>query len=88
MVTVIDVPTRKVIAQIPTGVEPEGMAVSPDGQTIVNTSETTNMAHFFDYATRKMVAGVLVDRAAARSPCSSTTDRRSGSRPNSAARSA
>ena len=37
------------------------MAVSPDGQTIVNTSETTNMAHFLDYATRKMVAGVLVD---------------------------
>ena len=61
MVTVIDVPTRKVIAQIPTGVEPEGMAVSPDGQTIVNTSETTNMAHFIDYDTRKMVASVLVD---------------------------
>ena len=37
------------------------MAVSPDGQTIVNTSETTNMAHFLDYKTRKMVAGVLVD---------------------------
>ena len=37
------------------------MAVSPDGQTIVNTSETTNMAHFFDYASRKMVAAVLVD---------------------------
>jgi PQQ-dependent catabolism-associated beta-propeller protein len=61
MVTVIDVPTRKVIAQIPTGVEPEGLAVSPDGQTIVNTSETTNMAHFIDYATRKVVANVLVD---------------------------
>jgi PQQ-dependent catabolism-associated beta-propeller protein len=61
MITVIDVPERKVLAQIPTGVEPEGMAVSPDGQTIVNTSETTNMAHFLDYATRKMVAGVLVD---------------------------
>jgi PQQ-dependent catabolism-associated beta-propeller protein len=61
MVTVIDVPARKVLAEIPTGVEPEGMAVSPDGQTIVNTSETTNMAHFLDYTTRKMVAGVLVD---------------------------
>jgi PQQ-dependent catabolism-associated beta-propeller protein len=36
------------------------MAVSPDGQTIVNTSETTNMAHFFDYGTRKMVAATLV----------------------------
>ena len=61
MVTVIDVPTRKVLAQIPTGVEPEGMAVSPDGKTIVNTSETTNMAHFIDYKTRKIVANVLVD---------------------------
>jgi PQQ-dependent catabolism-associated beta-propeller protein len=61
MVTVIDLPTRKMIAEIPTGVEPEGMAVSPDGQTIVNTSETTNTAHFLDYQTRKMVAGVLVD---------------------------
>src|SRR5262249_31518809 len=61
MITVIDVPQRKVLAQIPTGVEPEGMAVSPDGQTIVNTSETTNMAHFMDYQTRKMVAAVLVD---------------------------
>ncbi len=37
------------------------MAVSPDGETIVNTSETTNMAHFLDYKTRKMVANVLVD---------------------------
>src|SRR5580698_306314 len=61
MVTVIDVPTRKVIAEISTGVEPEGMAVSPNGNTFVNTSETTNMAHFFDYQTRKMVASVLVD---------------------------
>ena len=36
------------------------MAVSPDGKTFVNTSETTNMAHFFDFASRKMVASVLV----------------------------
>jgi PQQ-dependent catabolism-associated beta-propeller protein len=61
MVTVIDVPSRTVVAKIPTGVEPEGMAVSPDGKTIVNTSETTNMAHFIDYATHKVVATVLVD---------------------------
>jgi PQQ-dependent catabolism-associated beta-propeller protein len=61
LVTAIDVPTREVIAQIPTGVEPEGMAVSPDGKTIVNTSEATNMAHFIDGATEQMVASVLVD---------------------------
>jgi len=35
-----------VLAEVPVGVEPEGMAVSPDGRFVVNTSETTNMAHF------------------------------------------
>ena len=53
LVTVIDMATRKMLDQIPTGVEPEGMAVSPDGKTFVNTSETTNMAHFIDFATRR-----------------------------------
>jgi PQQ-dependent catabolism-associated beta-propeller protein len=37
------------------------MTVSPDGRLIVNTSETTNMAHFFDTETRKTLGGVLVD---------------------------
>jgi DNA-binding beta-propeller fold protein YncE len=41
------------LASIPTGIEPKGMAVSPDEQTIVNTSETTNMAHFIDYKSRR-----------------------------------
>jgi PQQ-dependent catabolism-associated beta-propeller protein len=49
-----------VIAQIPTGVEPEGMGVSPDGKIIVNTSETTNMAHFISYPAEKNVGNVLV----------------------------
>ena len=61
MVTVIDVGARKVVARVPTGVEPEGMAVSPDGKTVVNTSETTNMAHFIDADALRMVASVLVD---------------------------
>jgi len=43
------------------GVEPEGIGISPDGKWIVNTSETTNMAHFIDNATHKVVANVLVD---------------------------
>ncbi len=34
---------------------------SPDGKTVVNTSETTNMAHFIDFDTEKMVGSVLVD---------------------------
>ena len=37
------------------------MTVSPDGQTIVNTSETTNMTHFIDYKSEKIIANVLVD---------------------------
>jgi PQQ-dependent catabolism-associated beta-propeller protein len=38
------------------------MAVSPDGSTIVNTSETTNMAHFIDAATHEITHNVLVDQ--------------------------
>ena len=60
LITVWDINTRKVIVQMPTGVEPEGMAVSPDGQLVVNTTETTNMAQFFSYETGKNLANVLV----------------------------
>ncbi len=59
--TAIDVATRKSVAEIPVGVEPEGMALSPDGKVLVNTSETTNMAHLIDTQTRKIFANVLVD---------------------------
>jgi PQQ-dependent catabolism-associated beta-propeller protein len=37
------------------------MALSPDGKVLVNTSETTNMAHLIDTQTRKIFANVLVD---------------------------
>ena len=36
------------------------MGISPDGKVLVNTSETTSMAHFIDTATRKSIANVLV----------------------------
>ena len=49
------------IGDVQVGVEPEGMAISPDGKFLINTSETTNMAHFIDTATRQIVANVLVD---------------------------
>jgi PQQ-dependent catabolism-associated beta-propeller protein len=42
-------------------VEPEGMGISPDGSVMVNTSETTNMAHFIDTETHEIVDNVLVD---------------------------
>src|SRR5262249_13868938 len=37
------------------------MGLSPDGKILVNTSETTNMAHFIDTATHQIVANILVD---------------------------
>lgn len=37
------------------------MGVSPDGRYVVNTSETTNMAHFIDTESFEVVANVLVD---------------------------
>ena len=55
------------------------MAVSPDGQLVVNTSETTSMVHFIDAETLEVVDNVLVDtrprvaavhrRTASRSGC-------------------
>jgi PQQ-dependent catabolism-associated beta-propeller protein len=47
---------------VPVGVEPEGMGVSPDGKVVVNTSETTNMAHFIDTETHEIVQNALVDQ--------------------------
>ena len=37
------------------------MAVSPDDKIMINTSETTNMAHFVDTATLEITDNVLVD---------------------------
>src|SRR3546814_11761946 len=60
MVTVVDVEKGTVLAEVPVGVEPEGMGISPDGRVLVNTSETTNMAHFIDTATPQIPDHVLV----------------------------
>ena len=37
------------------------MGVSPDGKVLVNTSETTNMAHFIDTTSYEVTDNVLVD---------------------------
>ena len=50
------------LSEIPVGVEPEGMGVSHDGKWVVNTSETTNMAHFIDTDTHEITDNVLVDQ--------------------------
>ncbi len=48
------------MAEVPVGVEPEGVGVSPDGKTLIVTSETSNMAHFIDTGTYEIVDNVLV----------------------------
>jgi len=37
------------------------MGISPDGAILVNTSETTNMAHFIDTKSFQVIGNVLVD---------------------------
>ena len=58
--TAIDLAQRKVVAEVPVGVEPEGVGVSPDGKTLIATSETSNMAHFIDTDSYQVVDNVLV----------------------------
>ena len=60
LVTAWNIDTQKMLWQMPTGVEPEGMGVNPSGELICNTTETTNMAQFFLTASGKNVANVLV----------------------------
>jgi PQQ-dependent catabolism-associated beta-propeller protein len=51
----------EVLAEVPVGVEPGGMRVSPDGKVTVATSESSSMAHFLDNDSDEVVANVLVD---------------------------
>src|SRR5262249_62034372 len=52
---------RVPLGEVQVGGEPEGMGLRRDCTTLVATSETSNMAHFIDTETRRIVANVLVD---------------------------
>ena len=39
LVTIMDIKSGEILAEVPVGVEPEGMGVSPDGKITVATSE-------------------------------------------------
>jgi YVTN family beta-propeller protein len=58
-VTVIDLSSKQAIQQVAVGVEPEGIAVSPDGKWVVSASETTNMVHWIDAASNEIKAKKL-----------------------------
>jgi PQQ-dependent catabolism-associated beta-propeller protein len=51
---------KKVLFEVPVGVEPEGIAVSPSGEVAVATSETTNMVHFIKLDNFDIFDNVLV----------------------------
>ena len=52
--------TKDVLAQIDVGIEPEGMAVSPNGKWAVNTSETTSMLHWINTETFEIEKNIVV----------------------------
>lgn len=52
----------KSVHQIDVGVEPESVAVSPDGKVAVTTSETSNMAHWMDTTSYTQIATTVVDQ--------------------------
>src|SRR5258705_11910351 len=57
--SVLDTKTAKVLATIPVGTEPEGVAVSPDGRLVYVTAETTHTISVIDTAALKRVATIL-----------------------------
>ena len=60
LATVLDVTNGEILAEIDVGVEPAGMAVSPDGKIAIVTSETTNMVHWIDTKAQRLFANTLV----------------------------
>ena len=52
--------TGELVAEIKVGLEPEGVAISPDGTRAIVTSESTNMLHLIAIPEHKIVANILV----------------------------
>ncbi len=48
------------VAEIPVGLEPEGVAISPTGKHVIVTSESTNMLHVIEVPSHNIVANILV----------------------------
>jgi len=52
--------TGALVAEIPVGLEPEGVAISPDGKQVIVTSESTNMLHVIGVPSHQVIANILV----------------------------
>jgi PQQ-dependent catabolism-associated beta-propeller protein len=60
LATVLDPASGRILAEIPVGIEPEGVGVSPDGKRVMVTSESTSMVHVIAVPEHRVVANVLV----------------------------
>ena len=48
------------VAEIEVGIEPEGVAISPDGKKVIVTSESTNMLHLIEVPEHTIAKNILV----------------------------
>jgi YVTN family beta-propeller protein len=60
VVSVIDIATNAVIATIPVGAGPIGIAITPDGTRAYVTNEDSNTVSVIDTATNTVVATITV----------------------------
>lgn len=58
--SVINPSNGKMLAKIDVGIEPEGVSISPNGETIVVTSESSNMAHFISNVDYQITKNIVV----------------------------
>jgi YVTN family beta-propeller protein len=59
-VSFLELGSGRVVHEVEVGAEPEGMAISPDGRTLVCTSETASLAHFIDTGQARLLGSELV----------------------------
>ena len=56
----IDIDRNKIVQEIPTGAEPEGVLLSEDGKVLYVTSEVGDLVHMMDTDSGKVVKDVVV----------------------------
>ena len=59
-VSFLDIGSNRIVREVRTGPEPEGMGVSPDGRLVVATAEASSTVHFIDAATGQMLGIAMV----------------------------
>lgn len=59
--TVLDTNTGEVLARLPTGLEPDGVVLTPDGGKIFIASENAGMVHVFDGATYQPIENIITN---------------------------